>query len=89
MAGRPKHFNRVRPDYLCSSREYSAGSEVNIGCEYSADEREFLMAMDRYKRLNRRPFPTWQEVLAVVHSLGYRKVAADEPLIVDARQDGC
>jgi hypothetical protein len=31
--------------------------------------------MDQYKRANRRPFPTWSEVLEVLHSLGYRKVA--------------
>jgi len=32
-------------------------------------------AMDQYKRDNRRPFPTWSEVLEVLYSLGYRKVA--------------
>ena len=31
--------------------------------------------MDRYKRENRRPFPTWSEVLEVLRSLGYRRVA--------------
>jgi hypothetical protein len=45
------------------------------GCDYSDDEREFLMAIESYKRRNRRPFPTWREVLHVAHSLGYRKVA--------------
>jgi len=34
-----------------------------------------MKAMDRYKRENRRPFPTWSEVLEVLRSLGYRKVA--------------
>jgi hypothetical protein len=34
-----------------------------------------MKAMDQYKRANRRPFPTWSEVLEVLHSLGYRKVA--------------
>jgi len=28
-----------------------------------------------HKRDNRRPFPTWSEVLEVLYSLGYRKVA--------------
>ena len=36
---------------------------------------EFMKAMDRYKRENRRPFPTWSEVLEVLRSLGYRRVA--------------
>lgn len=43
--------------------------------EYSEDEILFMRAMDQYKRDNRRPFPTWSEVLEVVISLGYRKVA--------------
>jgi hypothetical protein len=43
---------------------------------YAADEVEFMTALDRWKRENRRPFPTCSEVLAVLKSLGYRKVAA-------------
>jgi hypothetical protein len=41
--------------------------------EYSDEEREFLIAMDAFKRENRKPFPTWQEVFHVLLSLGYRK----------------
>ena len=43
--------------------------------DYSDDETDFMKAMDRYKRDNRRPFPTWSEVLEVLRSMGYRKVA--------------
>jgi hypothetical protein len=43
--------------------------------DYNEDEIEFMKAMDRYKRDNRRPFPTWSEVLEVLSALGYRKVA--------------
>jgi hypothetical protein len=39
-----------------------------------------MKAMDRYKRENRRPFPTWSEVLEVLRSLGYRRVAEPTPL---------
>ena len=35
-----------------------------------------MKAMDLYKRSNRRPFPTWSEVLEVLRSLGYRKTEA-------------
>src|SRR5262245_28676322 len=48
--------------------------------DYSVDEIEFMKAMDQYKRDNRRPFPTWSEVLEVLRALGYRKVA--EPSIM-------
>lgn len=41
---------------------------------YDADEVEFMAAVDRYKRENQRPFPTWSEVLEVLKSLGWRKV---------------
>jgi hypothetical protein len=45
------------------------------GSDYSDEEREFLMAMESYKRRNHRPFPTWREVLYVANNLGYRRVA--------------
>ena len=41
--------------------------------DYSDEEILFMKAMDQYKRSNRRPFPTWSEVLEVLRSLGYRK----------------
>ena len=41
--------------------------------DYSEEEIVFMKAMDQYKRANRRPFPTWSEVLEVLRSLGYRK----------------
>jgi hypothetical protein len=43
--------------------------------DYNDDETEFMKAMDRYKRENRRPFPAWTEVLEVLHSLGYSQIA--------------
>src|SRR5205823_7358650 len=43
--------------------------------DYTEEEIIFMKAMDQYKRDNRRPFPTWSEVLEVLHALGYRKVA--------------
>jgi hypothetical protein len=43
--------------------------------DYTEEEIAFMRAMDQYKRDNRRPFPTWSEVLEVLYSLGYRKVA--------------
>ena len=47
--------------------------------DYTADEVEFALAMDRYKRENSRPFPTWSEALAVLRALGYRRTAALDP----------
>lgn len=47
----------------------------DCGETYSDDELAFMLAMDRYNRDNRRPFPTWSEVMGVFLSLGYRKGA--------------
>ena len=41
--------------------------------DYNDEEIIFMKAMDQYKRANRRPFPTWSEVLEVLRALGYRK----------------
>ena len=46
--------------------------------EMSDEQFSFLMAINEYKRLNKRPFPTWTEVLDIIHALGYRKVAEPE-----------
>lgn len=48
--------------------------------QMSDEQFEFLMAIDRYKRKNARPFPTWTEVLEVIKALGYRKVAEPQSL---------
>jgi hypothetical protein len=37
---------------------------------------EFVMAIETYKKVNKRMYPTWTEVLEVIQQLGYRKVAA-------------
>src|SRR4051812_16628277 len=43
--------------------------------DYTDEEIIFMRSMDQYKRDNRRPFPTWSEVLEVLLALGYRRVA--------------
>lgn len=55
------------------NREHGLAGDTSLGSEYTAEELEFLRAMDRYKRERRRPFPAWSEVLAVLKSLGYQK----------------
>ena len=44
------------------------------------EQFDFLMAIDRYKKENQRPFPTWTEVLELIKALGYRKVAEPQSL---------
>lgn len=44
--------------------------------EYTDEELEFMSALDRYKRVSGRMFPTCSEILEVVKGLGYCKAAA-------------
>jgi hypothetical protein len=56
---------RRRTDYIKSAEEG----------EMTKEQFLFVMAIDAYKRVNQKPFPTWTEVLEVLRKLGYRKTA--------------
>jgi hypothetical protein len=43
--------------------------------EMTDEQFEFCMAIEMYKKVNKRMYPTWTEVLEVIQQLGYRKVA--------------
>src|SRR5262245_2419159 len=72
-----------RPSPVTSSKRPMStkrNARTTVGCEetypgwdYTDDELEFLMAMDRFRRDNRRRFPTCRDTLRVLLSLGYRK----------------
>ena len=47
--------------------------------DYSAEEIEFMNALDNYKRTSGRMFPTCSEVLEVIRSLGYDKCPKPQP----------
>ncbi len=46
--------------------------------EMTPEQFLFIQAIDAYKKVNQRPFPTWTEVLEVIRKLGYRKTQATE-----------
>jgi len=48
--------------------------------EMNDEQFEFIMAIDQYKKANKRPFPSFTEILEIVKALGYRKVADAIPL---------
>ena len=41
--------------------------------DYAAAELEFMLAMQEYKQVSGRMFPTWSEILEVLTGLGYEK----------------
>ena len=58
--------------------EGSEGNERHISArpdEMPPEVLEFIQAIDEYKRVHRRPFPTWSEVLEIVKTLGYERVS--------------
>ncbi len=54
--------------------------------EMTPEQFLFIKAIDAYKRVNKRPYPTWTEVLEVIRKLGYRKTAA-MTLEIDGAED--
>lgn len=43
--------------------------------EMTEEQFAFLQAINEYKKVNSRPFPSWSEVLDIITAMGYRKVA--------------
>lgn len=43
--------------------------------EMTQEQFAFLQAINEYKKVNSRPFPSWSEVLDIITAMGYRKVA--------------
>jgi hypothetical protein len=54
--------------------------------EMTPEQFLFVKAIDAYKRVNNRPYPSWTEVLEVMRKLGYRKTMPSE-LKLDGVED--
>ena len=46
--------------------------------EMNTEQFEFIMAIETYKKVNKRLYPTWTEILEIVRQLGYRKIKPRE-----------
>ena len=44
--------------------------------EMTSNQFEFVMAVEAYKKVNHKMYPTWTEILEVMTQLGYRKIMA-------------
>ncbi len=86
---RADNYEKTNGPQISDRRKQDRRRQIDpTTCErdYSGGEVEFMRAMDDYKRRSGRPFPTWSEVLEVLLSLGYRKVA--EPSEMEWRSSG-
>ena len=55
--------------------------------EMSREQYTFLLAIDVFKRVNHKTFPSWTDVLEVVRKLGYRKTMQSELNLGGKSQD--
>ena len=46
--------------------------------EMNREQFLFLLAIDAFKRVNHKTFPTWTDVLEIIRKLGYRKTMHSE-----------
>ena len=54
---------------------FSLSQENYPGSDITPDEWEFIKTVEKYQHAHGRRYPSWREVLNVLKSLGYRKVA--------------
>lgn len=54
--------------------------------EMTKEQFLFLMAIDAFKRVNGKTFPSWSDVLEIIRRLGYRKVQRSE-LALESAED--
>ena len=46
--------------------------------EMNREQYLFLLAIDTFKRVNHKTFPSWTDVLEIIRKLGYRKTMSSE-----------
>lgn len=83
---RELHNEAVKRWRVRNGQSFYGIQHINDGSEYGEDEVEFMLAVEKYKREKRRPFPTSHEILAVAKSLGYRKVADESERTRETRR---
>lgn len=70
-----KHARKIPPQ--AAKKKRRRGNAVTTIPDYDDDELEFLKAVDAFKRVKRKPFPTYTEILGVLKNLGWRKQAKE------------
>lgn len=68
---------RRRTDFLRAAEEG----------EMTQEQFMFVMAIDIFKRVNGKTFPTWTDVLEIIRKLGYRKTMPTELILGDQVED--
>jgi hypothetical protein len=79
--GLDKDRNPAHPQRRTQKERRKRIDPTTFEKQYTAEELEFMNAMQRFKERTGRPFPTHGEVIKVAVSLGYRKAMDDESAI--------
>ena len=86
-ADKAKQGRRQKIDRRCGLDRRRGPGRRRSDARRSAEEGEMtemqlelIQAVEDYKRLNKRPFPSWTEVLDIILALGYRKVAEPQDI---------
>jgi hypothetical protein len=69
----PMFVDRRNPATAAAPAGRERRQFANSYDQLSAEARELAIAIDQYKLDNRRRFITYEEMLTVIHSLGYQK----------------
>lgn len=68
---------RRRTDFLRAAEEG----------EMTQEQFMFVMAIDTFKRVNNKTFPTWTDVLEIIRKLGYRKTMKSDLVLGNQVED--
>jgi len=74
-ADRRQESETVAPDARKTVRRRRQIDPTTCERDYTDQEIQFMHAMDEYKQLSGRMFPTCSEILEVLNKLGYRQIA--------------
>jgi hypothetical protein len=82
-AGEPTNLERRRGPGRRRSDFMKAAEEG----EMTGEQFLFVLAVDAFKRVNGKSFPTWTDVLEIIRKLGYRKTMPSELNLGDRAED--
>ena len=69
----PELARRAAQARAGKNRVKGLGHPTTAEMNYSERELEFLSAIQEFKRISGRKFPTWCEALRVLEGLGYKR----------------
>ena len=70
---RPTGENRSCLDWLFGEEAQNDFGHFTSGGNYAQEAKELAAALDQYKMIHRRRYLSFEEMMAILHSMGYRR----------------